>query len=68
MKRTNNETTSNSGLKIKSSVKAGGIGLNHNPVMRSSGGLRIKSSLKAGSRNAQHNHTVARAASIVSPK
>jgi hypothetical protein len=45
MKMTNNQTTI-SGMRVKSSIKAGGKVINHNQTVRT--GLRVKSSIKAG--------------------
>ena len=39
-------------MKIKTTVKAGGIGLNHNQV------LRVKSQVKAGGIGLNHNQIV----------
>jgi hypothetical protein len=45
-------------MKVKSSVKAGGVRLNHNQTVK---GLRVKSTVKAGPGLVlQHNQTVAR--------
>ena len=42
-------------MKVKSSVKAGKIALNHNQAVK---GLRVKSSVKAGRIVSNHNQTV----------
>lgn len=42
-------------MKVKSSVKAGKIALNHNQAVT---GLRVKSSVKAGRIISNHNQTV----------
>ena len=41
----------NAGLKVKASIKAGAININHNR-----GGLRVKTSVKAGEVRFSHNH------------
>ncbi len=45
-------TTSNSGLKVKTSIKAGGMLANHNEtqVRRPSKSLKVKTALKAGAK------------------
>ena len=65
MKTTNNiPTTTTTGLKVKTSIKAGGRLLNHNetlvrdPAKRT--GLKVKTSIKAGGRNINHNETLVR--------
>ena len=51
------------GMKVKSSVKAGGLAQNHNQaIARDSDGLRIKSNVRAGGLVINHNQTIARAA------
>ena len=47
-----------SGLPIKSGVKAGGLWINHN---RTTMGLRVKAGVKAGGLWANHNRTMSRA-------
>ena len=44
-------------MKVKSNVKAGKLGANHNQTAK---GLRVKSSLKAGGVSLNHNQTLAR--------
>jgi len=55
-------TKTNPGLKVKSSIKAAGIGSgNHNRTLSS--GLKVKSSIKAaGIGSGNHNRLVARLA------
>jgi len=45
-------------MKIKSNVKAGGMGTQHNQTMTR--GLKVKTSVKAGGQGAQRNQTVTR--------
>jgi hypothetical protein len=45
------------GLRVKSSVKAGGISFNHN---QTAAGIRVKSKVKAGGMDINHNQTVTR--------
>ena len=42
-------------MRVKSSVKAGGITTNHN---QTTAGVRVKSKVKAGGINLQHNQTI----------
>jgi len=44
-------------MKVKSSVKAGKIAINHSQSVK---GLRVKSSVKAGKITVNHNQTVKR--------
>ena len=44
-------------MRVKSSVKSGGIQFNHNQTV---GGLRVKSSVKAGGRSLNHSQWLAR--------
>ena len=44
-------------MKVKSSVKAGKITVNHNQAVK---GLRVKSSVKAGGQMLNHSQTVTR--------
>ena len=53
-----NTTTKNSGLKIKTSIKAGGISSNHNQTLVR--GLKVRTSIKAGGLSANHNETLVR--------
>jgi hypothetical protein len=55
-------STKNSGLKVKTSVKAGIIRLNHNRAALASkkAGLQVKTSVKAGLGYFNHNHVVLR--------
>lgn len=46
----------NAGMKVKTSVKAGGPTLNHNQTVGR--GLRVKSSVKAGGPGINHNQTM----------
>jgi hypothetical protein len=47
----------NYGMKIKTNVKAGGVGMQHNQtVVR---GLKIKTNVKAGGLTSNHNQTAA---------
>jgi len=43
-------------MRIKTTVKAGGVNLNHNQTVK---GLRVKSKVKAGGQNLNHCQTVA---------
>ena len=45
-----NKSTKNAGLVVKSAVKAGWVGINHNRA-----GLIVKSKIKAGSVGINHN-------------
>ena len=57
--KSKNERANSAGMKIKSSVKAGGISGQHNQTV--SKGLRVKSNVKAGGGHwANHNQRVAR--------
>ena len=47
-------------MKVKSNVKAGKLGANHNQT--ASRGLNVKSGVKAGKLGLNHNQTVARGA------
>lgn len=51
-----NETITR-GLRVKSSVKAGGVSLNHNQTVKP---LRVKSNVKAGRIARNHSQTLAR--------
>jgi hypothetical protein len=55
----NNKTK---GMRVKSSVKAGGFSLNHNQTNVKNNGLRVKSSIKAGVifDGDNHNQTIVR--------
>jgi hypothetical protein len=44
------KTTTKTGLKIKTNVKAGGLNINHNRA-----GLKVKTSVKAGGLNINHS-------------
>lgn len=44
-------------MKVKSSVKAGGIRLNHNQALK---GLRVRSGVRSGGPQFNHNQTVTR--------
>ena len=53
-------TKTNSGLKVKTAIKAGGLNsLNHNAAPKA--GLRVKSAIKAGGMKCNHNASVRRA-------
>jgi hypothetical protein len=45
-----------SGLKVKSSIKAAGMGPNHNRALASS--LKVKSAIKAAGMGPNHNRTL----------
>jgi hypothetical protein len=45
-------------MKIKTNVKAGSQGIQHNQTIAR--GLKVKSNVKAGGQGAQHNQTAAR--------
>jgi hypothetical protein len=47
------KTTTNSGLKVKTGVKAGGFKSNHNASPKS--GLRVKTGIKAAGFKTNHN-------------
>jgi hypothetical protein len=52
-------------MKVKTQVKAGGIGINHNQtVVRvtppNRAGLKVKTAVKAGGLNVNHNQTLVR--------
>jgi len=49
--------TTNSGLKVKSNIKAAGFGGNHNRALAS--GLKVKSSIKAAGFGGNHNRVLA---------
>ena len=46
------------GLKVKTSVKAGGFSTNHNQTAMS--GLKVRTNVRAGGLTANHNQTLAR--------
>jgi len=48
-------------MKVKTSVKAGGLSRNHNETIAKAKGLRVKTSVKAGGLHIQHNETIVRA-------
>jgi hypothetical protein len=53
-------------MKVKTSVKAGGIGLNHNQVQvratpPNHAGLKVRTTVKSGGLGVNHNQTVVRA-------
>jgi hypothetical protein len=51
-------TKANSGLKVKTAIKAGGFRSNHNAAPKA--GLRVKSAIKAGGFRSNHNVSVVR--------
>ena len=55
-------TTSNSGLKVKTSIKSGGIMSNHNEtlVQPPSKNLKVKTNVRAGGMAINHNQTLVR--------
>jgi hypothetical protein len=50
-------TTTTQGLKVRTSIKAGGMGLNHNQTLVR--GLKVRTGTKAGALN-NHNQTLVR--------
>ncbi|HEY4186973.1 MAG TPA: hypothetical protein VGP07_17990 [Polyangia bacterium] len=57
-------TTKSAGIRVKSAIKAGGVGsMNHNATTTKSAGIRVKSAIKAGGVGSMnHNATVRGAA------
>jgi hypothetical protein len=60
MKTENTTATKNvlaqSGMRVKSKVKAGGVNLQHNQTIAR--GLRVKSKVRAGALDPNHNQTI----------
>jgi hypothetical protein len=50
------------GLKVQTSIKAGGVSAQHNQALASNAsppvGIRVRTSVKAGGVSAQHNRTI----------
>jgi hypothetical protein len=51
------KSTKKAGLVVKSSLKSGGVGLNHNRALKKTG-LTVKSSVKVGGVGLNHSRTL----------
>ena len=58
MKTTTKTQASSNSLKVKTSLKAGGIGINHNQTLVR--GLKVKTNVRAGGMTMNHNQTLVR--------
>ncbi len=51
-------------MQVKTSVKAGGIGVNHNQTAAPGSGLAVKTRVKAGGLRINHVQTVAKSSTL----